>query len=278
MRSITALFFKLLFQCKPLRYFYYGLYEKVFLPRKLFQGVTKTIFYKGKFKLNLDLNDWISQNLYFFDSYEEKEIKFLQKILNPGDSFIDAGANIGIFSLMASEIVGPQGRVYSFEPFSKNHKNLENHVKINNLKNVAVEQLALSDRSGEIVLHINETDGNMGMATAYPSDFTYSETVKTISLDDYVLKRDITLIKAVKIDIEGGEYLALLGMKRILEKYHPTIIIEINPEILTSASSGEEDIETLLKGLSYKKMFLDKSGELVEIPIKGDKSRNCVFI
>lgn len=278
MRSILASIFRLTFSIKPLRYFYFGLHNKIFFPFKLFRGVTKQIYYRRKFRLILDLNDWIPQNIYFLGNYEEKEINFLEKILKNGNTFIDVGANIGIFSLAASDLVGSQGSVFSFEPFSSNFNNLKNHIEINNLKNVTLERLAVSDKSGEISLHINDKEHNSGMATAFATDFTHSETVSAISLDDYVSQKGIASVKAIKLDIEGGEYPALIGMRRMLEKFHPTIIIEINPEILSATSFNKKDIEEFLYGLSYNKKYIDNSGELIDTPLKDDTSCNYVFI
>ena len=76
--------------------------------------------------------------------------------------FVDVGANIGLFSLVASGIVGKTGMVYSFEPFNTNHEKLLQHIELNNTRNIVLEKLAISDNEKIIPLSINEKDKPAG--------------------------------------------------------------------------------------------------------------------
>jgi len=254
------------------------MHKRFFKPSGIFKGVSKKIVYRNRIVLDLDINDWIQQNLYFLDQYEEKEIRFLESMLKPGDLFIDVGANIGLFSLVASAIIGESGKVYAFEPYSKNFDKLLHHVKLNRLGNVIAERRAVSDKSGWIDIKANDDDLNDGMFSAYVDTFTSSESVPTIELDQYIKDNIKQPIRFVKMDIEGGEYLAIKGMSTTLAKDHPVVLVEINPDILSKTSFTPTMIEDEFFRLKYSKYYLGLKGQLLTERTPGDSSHNCVFI
>jgi FkbM family methyltransferase len=273
LRNLIATIFRGVFKLDFLKGTYFGFYKKIFKPFNLFKGVRKKILYRNKIILILHIDDWIQQNIYFKNTYEEHEISFVEHSLKKGDVFIDVGANIGIFSLVASLQVGEEGKVYSFEPIKKNYDSLTNHIQINNIKNAILEKIAVSDNQGILNLYLNENDKNSGMATAYSDNFTLAETVPSTSLDLYFADKNDRPIKLIKIDIEGGEYPALLGMQQLLRKDKPDLLIEINPD----TPHGQKKIEDFLFELDYKKYFIDHNGLLLNEKSIYDKSTNYIF-
>ena len=278
MRNLLASIFRLLFLVKPVRYFYFAFDKRIFGPLKLFKGISKSIIYRKAFRMTVQLDDWIPQQLYFLGAYEEKEIRFISKKLHTGDIFIDVGANIGLFTMVASRIVGDNGKVYAFEPLSANFQKLSFHVSENNLGNVTAEQLAVADRNERLTLFVDDRWNNSGMATAYPSSFNRQESVAGISLDNYFHQVDLRGLSLIKIDIEGGELLALFGMVNLLVKYRPAILIELNPEIMEKTRFTESDVEAFLSKFGYAKKFIDNSGDIIDQRLMTDNSRNVVFI
>jgi len=92
-----------------------------------------------------------------FGLYELDTARIIRKLLRPGDTFVDGGANIGYFSLIAAKAVGPAGRVHAFEPQPDNRRRLEEHVAMNSLsKVVTIHPVALSDARGRMELHTYE--------------------------------------------------------------------------------------------------------------------------
>lgn len=268
MRSLLASFFKFILSFQFFRQKYFAFHKYIFKPYHLFRNVKKSIVYRKSIKLDLDLDDWIQQQLYFLGDYEKNEIDYLHTVLKQGDTFIDVGGNIGLFSLNASRIVGPAGKVYAFEAFKPNYEKFSKHLILNNLRNVTLEHLAVSEQSGYIEILYNENYGNVGMASSYLQDFTAKERVQSTSLDAYVKAQHMTKIDLIKIDIEGGEFSALKGMPEILTRYQPKIIIEINNIALKSSNHHEEELLQLLlqKGYSQTKTLS-----------KNDSSYNAVF-
>ncbi len=275
MRPLLASLFKHFFSIPAFTHTYFGLYKRLFYPANLFKGVTKRVLFRGEHTLDLDLEDWIPQRIYFLKEYEEKELRFIENFLQEGDVFFDIGANIGLFSLVASEVVGVTGKVVAFEPFSENFQKLKKHIAINQATNIVAEQMAVSDELDSISLFLNEKDRNSGMVSRYASEYTLKEDVASISIDQYLQEHELAP-RLIKIDIEGGELLALKGMEKTLQTVRPTLLIEINTDAVFSAIDVDPSTE-YLKSFGYEKYFLDNSGAISTQPQAGDPSRNFVF-
>lgn len=268
MRSLLASFFKFILSFPFFGQKYFAFHKYIFKPYHLFRGVQKNIIYRGSIQLDLNLDDWIQQQLYFLGDYEKAEIDYLYSTLKKGDVFIDVGGNIGLFSLNASGIVGNGGKVYAFEAFKPNYEKFSKHLTLNNFKNVTLEHLAISEERGYLEILYNDHYDNVGMASFYLKDFTAKEKVESISLDDYAKTHQITKIDMIKIDIEGGEFSALKGMSEILTNYQPKIIIEVNHIALKSSGHSEEDLIQILHEKGYTK---------TKILSKSEDSYNAVF-
>ncbi|MEI7675258.1 MAG: FkbM family methyltransferase [Bacteroidales bacterium] len=273
MNYLLAHIFKFLFLIPFFKKNYFGFYERIFSPYHFFQGVIVNSTYRGNIRLTLKIDDWIQQNLYFLNQYEEPEILFVEKLLQSGDSIVDVGANIGLYSLVASKLVGKEGKVYAFEPFKINNDHLMKHVQMNKLTNIVIEKTAVSDKIGEIELFLDETDFNNGAATAYSESFTSTEKAPSTSLDNYFQDKKTDKIRFIKIDIEGGEFLALQGMKNLLTKQKPTLLVEINP--ITPYDKNE--LDAFLFEIGYKKKFIDKKGDIINSRSPNDQSHNYLF-
>lgn len=277
MRSLLAEILIFLFKIPFLKKRFYGIHKRIISPLNLFRGVTKRIKYKKGIILELHIDDWIQENLFFTGKYEETELRFIEKWLKKGNVFLDVGANIGLYTLLASKLVGEDGTVIAFEPFNKNFHSLKKNVLLNNRKNILLENLAVAETSKQIDIFYNDQLSNLGMASSYLSVNTDSEKIDAVSIDNYFKKHSVKTISFIKIDVEGGEYPVLLGMKETLTEHSPILLIEINKEILVNTPYSEQDINDFLANLGYKKYFLDDNGKLL-IAISDLKSNNYVFI
>jgi FkbM family methyltransferase len=276
---LAAFFFRCVFKIKPFKYCYFGFYKRLFKPLNLFNGIQKKVRCKQGIKLLLDLDDWIPQNVYFLEEYEEKEMRFIERILSDGDCFVDIGANIGLFSLAAAREVGSNGRVIAFEPFKKNFDRLAYHIGINSQHNIKAEKLAISNKVGQLSLYLDPAEQNNGMVTAYPvAHLAAEETVPATLLDSYLEGiRPINNLRLIKIDIEGGEFPALLGMKNTLLKYRPTLLVEIDDENYKTGPYSKNDLLLYLSELGYHLYYLDKAGNIIKEKMSYDDSNNFVF-
>lgn len=170
----------------------------------------------------------------FYDIFVEREYSNLIDKIQNGDIILDAGANIGMFTVVASILVGDDGLVVSIEPDPKNLDILKKNVVMNNLKNVKIINKALYSSSNEKIPFYS----NGGLSKIVDDDAKDSGTilVETITLDDILTEYKISP-NVLKMDIEGGEKFALLGAENTMER-----ISRFWAEI-----HSEEDFKILMK-------------------------------
>lgn len=260
MKIVLAVIFRLLFKIKFLKKRYFGIHKRIFKPFNLFNGVTRTKRCNGLL-MYLHIDDWIQENLYFLGEYEKAELKSIDQFLTNDGVFIDIGANIGLFTLHATKVVS-NGQIISFEPFPSNFKSLTKNVALNKLSNICMENMAIGEKEGTINLYYDEKEKNLGMVSAISIEGGIQKEVKVTSLDSYLKNESFTKIDLIKIDIEGFEYSALLGMKNTLRTYHPSLLIEILND--NKSLTHQLKCEDLLKGFGYNKYFIDDDGNLSE--------------
>jgi FkbM family methyltransferase len=187
--------------------------------------------------------------------YELDVARCIKRMLRPGDHFIDGGANLGYFTLLAAQCVGERGRVDAFEPHPANFARLEANVARNGTPaQVRLHAYALADAPGAVTMHMPPPDqGNHGCASLYGDGATC--TAHAVRLDDHLPDASPRLIK---LDVEGAEAIALRGAGRLLQAARPTLIIEHNPE--SAALAGEHWFDALPNARAYHMTAWGKRG------------------
>jgi FkbM family methyltransferase len=203
-------------------------------------------------KIFLDKND--SLRLSINQVWEPIETELVQKEVKKGYTVIDIGANIGYYTLLFAKLVGKEGKVYAFEPEPNNLHLLKKNIEINNYQNVIIEQKAVSDTTK----NVNLFTAKQGIGE-HRINFSWFGNngieVKAIKLDDYINEK----IDFIKIDIEGAEYNALLGMKKILESNDDIkILVEYGKSQLNEFGVNEDDFFNFLKLQKFKIYFVDR--------------------
>jgi FkbM family methyltransferase len=165
-----------------------------------------------------------------YHEWEPEVTAAIRSLLRRGDTFIDVGANIGWFTIMASDIVGKEGRVIAFEPAPPIFDLLRRNVDINKFTNIKIEQKALSDKRGTVPFQVGGAGSHMLRSTVEQDRLVKNAVeVEAVPLDEYLkdFRGDIALMK---IDTEGAEGLILAGMRGILRNNPPrAIILEFTP-------------------------------------------------
>jgi FkbM family methyltransferase len=164
--------------------------------------------------------------------------------LHKGDVFVDIGANIGYFTLLASDAVGDTGKVFAFEPDPRNLRLLRKNVEANQCGNVWVEEKAITQAYKPLTLylsHINFGDHRIYAShddTLYNHGLQRSQVqVEGITLDGYLPAG--SRVNFVKMDIHCAEYFALQGMKRVLRENHDVLcVMEFWPHGLLEAGAS----------------------------------------
>ncbi|MBW6497513.1 MAG: FkbM family methyltransferase [Bacteroidales bacterium] len=263
-----------------LRKHYYGIYIKVLKPLGLFRNTSLIHHYDKGLKIKLNIGDWLQQQIYFFDVFDERGLLFLEKNLKEGDVFVDVGANIGCYTLVAAKLVGPTGRVFAFEPVSYVFEHLQFNLQLNGFSQVIPERLALLDKPVSVELYIADRE-NLGMSSIFHHDTESGITEKAdaVSLDDYAAGAGIDQINIVKIDIEGAELEALMGMEQSLNRFRPLLIVEISDEVLHTDAIRKQQTLEWLKKHRYVMKWIDTCGNLLNEPDKQSLNYfNFVFL
>jgi FkbM family methyltransferase len=170
---------------------------------------------------------WVVRSSFqscWFGVYEyEKQEQFRQTI-KPGDVVYDVGANVGFYTLLASVLVGPPGKVISFEPLPRNLALLRRHIQLNRLRNVEVYAGAVSGKPGTARF---DAEGLPEMG--HLSDRGQFE-VEVFQLDELVASGRIPPPQVMKIDVEGAELDVLEGASRLLREHRPVILLATHGE------------------------------------------------
>lgn len=209
-------------------------------------------------------NSDLGRAFFISGTYEPNSLLVVKNALTENSVFFDIGANAGVFTLAASQWVGPKGLVVAFEPSAREYQLLEENVTLNQLSNVRLEKLAISNTNGSALLNI-ATQRHNGQNTlcrefAYEGvDSGTAETVSIRTLDQYISEKEISRLDLIKLDIEGAEYNALLGAKNILTMLRPILIFEIVKSALQKNGIDIAEIEAFLDSLGYKTFSIDEA-------------------
>lgn len=201
---------------------------------------------------NADLNNEIGRCLYLSGCFEPNECAFLAKLLRPGMVFVDAGANEGMFTLLAAKA---DAHVLAFEPSNRERERLKANLNINQLENVEVLPYALYDHPGEAQLTLAQEryagHNTLGNLRDTSISVAGHQAVALCRLDEIVDERNIGHVDLIKMDIEGAEYAALHGGVRLIERDHPTMVIEFNEEALHAQGTSITELGDWLRRLGY---------------------------
>ena len=204
------------------------------------------------FVMELGLIDVIERELTVKGVWDKPVLDELKSRLQPGDVFIDIGANIGYFSLVASRLVGAGGRVYSFEPSPINVGRLARHLTVNSVENTSILSVGLGHEDEEVRLHF-PTRNNAGAST-----IRAIEAGASMQSHPIVVRRLDSIVpewqrspKLIKIDIEGAELNALKGMEKLLREHRPTVLCEMTGEFLQDMDASIEEMLLFMENLGY---------------------------
>ncbi len=176
--------------------------------------------------------------------YEPEKTEVIRSIVQPGQTFVDVGANKGDFTLLAARRVGPTGRVLAFEPEPSNVRWLRRSIERNGYTNVEVHELALGDEEGHVTLHLGEKSG---WHTIVPGRRTSLGAVQVPlrRLDDVLDGRPIDHLK---IDVEGAEMAVLRGAEGTL-RASPRVaaLVDVHPDMGVEV----QDVRDLLESMGF---------------------------
>ncbi|WP_147306389.1 FkbM family methyltransferase [Methylovirgula sp. 4M-Z18] len=215
--------------------------------------------------------------------WEETETQFLRRMLRLGHVFVDVGANIGWFSLVAAECVGRQGRVHAFEPQQRISAYLARTVAANDLNDIITTyDCALSDRAGTQRIVWDRHGANMGRAWLASAGDEARTTLNEVTLATLDALLPDAHVDVMKIDTEGAELLVLRGAATTIARCRPLIMLEIVAPLLQKVSNATPDaLHSFFSKQNYRAFVFDDAGTLVPlqdsaVPTRSDA--NAVFV
>jgi len=206
--------------------------------------------------MQLDLREVVSQQIFLTGAFEPDVVWFLTCVVDSGASVIDAGAHIGFFSLALGKLVGPNGRVDSFEPTPATKLVLDTNIRNSAMTNIMAHGVALWKDPGIVRIHdfgpaysaYNSVTAPRLPAEVQPVS-TSVLTVPAVSIDSFVDSSKI-LPTVVKLDVESSEYEVIAGMRNTLATHKPIIAIEIG-DFEGSNTVSSYELTSLLLDSNY---------------------------
>lgn len=201
--------------------------------------------------------------LLSFGEYEREELKLFDQILADGFTLFDIGANIGWYSLNWG-MKYPNSTIYAFEPIEKTHGFCKRNLILNNIQNVQLHKLAISDKSGEKEYFFSpETSVLASSENIMGYQNAQKVVVSVETLDRFVSKHKVQKVDVLKCDVEGAEFLSLKGSVQTIKKDLPIVVLELFHEWSKKFNYHPNEAIEFLEVLGYK-AFLPCNGFLEE--------------
>ena len=197
-------------------------------------------------RMTVEPPDLIQTAILFTGTWEPGIARHIAGSLQPGDVFVDIGANVGHHTLVAAKAVGAAGLVYAFEASPSIHAKLSHNVALNGFDNVVALHIAVANGPGKLELW-QAAAHNLGHSTtlaemASEEHMVLEAVVDADSLDRLVPHDKLFAARLIKIDVEGAERQVLEPLGRVMEKFSADTewLVELAPDF---GSSGREDVE-----------------------------------
>jgi len=203
-----------------------------------------------------------------YNGFEEKEVRFVERLLRPGMTVLDVGAHHGLYTLLLSKRVGRGGRVMAFEPSERECRRLAKHLRVNRCRNVEVECCALGNEWGEADLFVVEGWRDWGNSLRPPavSEPTRRVRVPLRKLDDVLEERGVQRVDFIKLDAEGSELAVLRGARRLLQTApRPAILAEVEDTRTLPWGYAAREITQLLARWNYRWFAMSEVGGLYPV-------------
>lgn len=197
--------------------------------------------------------DWNKHRSFAYGTWEPEIVAAIMNYVRSGMTAIDIGAHGGFFSLLLAKIVGPSGHVVAFEPLPANFRILKENVALNSIQNTTIEMLAVCDHSGEFELEVPGAETQSLAGPLEPGEECRMMRTRCTSLDSYF---DGTKMQVdfIKMDVEGAEDSVLEGSLDILNRCHPTMMVELHNVV----DRAQHPVTLRLQNLGYA---IDNVGE-----------------
>ncbi len=176
----------------------------------------------------------------YFNRMETEQTAAMLSEVRAGATFFDVGANVGYYSILASRLVGPEGKVVSFEPLLRNLSYLQRHVELNRASNVRVLPFAVSNENTLLSFSTGENSAMGHLDRGGSGEIL----VQAVTLDQMADRLGL-MPDVIKMDVEGAEMDVFRGAERIMSEGRPTVFLS------THSAQLRTDCLAFLEGIGY---------------------------
>ena len=195
----------------------------------------------------------------------DAEERFLAALDWQGLTIYDVGGDQGLFTLFFAHRAGASGQVIAFEPNPQSYKRIQRNVELNHFNNVRVLPVGLGNRRAKLTFTYPALEPARGTATQTIADQIRHEAsamvceIEVNSLDDEIERSQLPAPQFIKIDVEGMEYAALLGMQETLRNFRPRLSIEIHGAEMEEKVANAERVVKLLEASGYRMRHIESN-------------------
>lgn len=220
----------------------------------------------------------IDRNIIAFGCYDPDLHRTLERLVQPGMTCLDVGANLGEMALHMALKTGTSGRVYAFEPAPAAFERLQKHIQRNSAEQIVrAFPLALSNRKGTATISCPAPEqDNQGLGSLVNRDAQLAPLkfeIATATLDDFATGQKLDRIGLIKVDIQGAEFDFFQGAARVLEEHSPDVLVEISPDDLKHSGKSSRDLCQLIESYGYAIYRLNGSeigSRIVAVDVSAD--------
>lgn len=217
------------------------------------------------------LDDYVGRCAFFVGDIDRKISAIFDRVVQPGDTVIDGGANVGVTTLRLARLVGPAGSIHAFEPNPELVRILTETITRNALESIVLHPVALAEKPGRLVLSVPKGNAGMGSIVGGRNDSCVAvHDIEAAALDS--LADRISRVRLIKLDVEGAEVAALKGAEGLIARDRPVIIFELNDLHARHAQAAE--IAALLEPQGYS--FFGVRHSLVRLHLERTELRENV--
>jgi FkbM family methyltransferase len=228
--------------------------------------------YEGEFEI--DIRSHILKTILKEKTYEQDLAMIIRQNINPNMDVIDIGANIGLYTILCSKLISQNNKVLAVEPAPEAIEYLRKNIANNNCLNVIIHEGMAIERleSRQLSVIPGMSEYSSAGSISHKAVDGIRSTLVTASGEtiDSMVERHKLAPGLIKMDIEGGEYSALMGAISTLQKYKPVILLEVSNDLLQSQGSSSKDIEMLLLRNNYKVFDAEDSFRSIKHPLNGE--------
>lgn len=199
-------------------------------------------------------SDFVARSVMYRGAWEPEETALLRSLTPRGGVFLDVGANIGYFTLLASRWVGVEGRVYAMEPVKETFGRLTRNLALNGVTNVRAFQLGAARIPATAEIALASDAGHAHLVTGSDARGRV-ETVALTTIDDLVASEGFERLDVIKVDVEGADFEVLRGAGETLSRFRPVVLMEV--ELLARFGASVDDVKRFFHGLGYETQLLE---------------------